>query len=129
MTGTEWIVDAQGCNADTLRSVDALRNLFERMIAALDLKTVGQTLWHQFPGAGGITGLCLLAESHLTIHTFPEIGLLCLNLFCCTPRARWDFESEIERMFSATSVRVREVARVYSPAAERDPVGAAIEAQ
>src|SRR5579863_5197970 len=129
MNGTEWIVDAQECSADTLRSVEALRELFDRMIATLDLRTVGQTLWHQFPGAGGITGLCLLAESHLTCHTFPEMGLLCLNLFCCTPRARWEFESEITRMFSATSVRVREVARVYSAASDVHSACATVEAQ
>ena len=129
MNGTEWIVDARGCSAEALRSQEALRELFATMIAALDLRTVAETQWHQFPGAGGITGLCLLAESHLAVHTFPEHGSLCLNLFCCSPRARWDFESEIARMFSAASIRVRAVAREYSDAADFDPVGAAREAR
>lgn len=123
MNGTEWIVDAQGCGADSLRSLEILRSLFAQIVRELDLRTIGDAHWHQFPGTGGITGLCLLSESHLTCHTFPEFGSLCLNLFCCVPRARWDFETRIAALFDAKSVQVREVNREYSAIGELDPVG------
>jgi len=116
MNGTEWIVDAQGCSADALRSLASLRNLFEQIVEDLGLRTIGETHWHQFPGTGGITGLCLLSESHLTCHTFPEFGSLCLNLFCCLPRRRWDFESQLSVRFLATSTRVSCIEREYSSA-------------
>jgi S-adenosylmethionine decarboxylase len=116
MHGTEWIVDAQGCSAESLRSLEALRNLFAQIIAELDLRTIGETHWHHFPVTGGITGLCLLSESHLTCHTFPEFGSLCLNLFCCVPRAEWEFEQKLSKLFSATAVQVRVVTRDYSEA-------------
>ena len=127
MNGTEWIVDAQGCSAHALRSIEVLNCLFERMISDLDLRAIGETRWHQFPGTGGITGLCLLSESHLACHTFPEFGSLCLNLFCCVPRAPWDFESSLLRLFSARSVRVRAVTREYSALAEFESISAARE--
>lgn len=114
MNGTEWIVDAQGCSAEALRDLPRLRSLFAQIIADLGLRTVGETQWHQFPGGGGITGLCLLSESHLTCHTFPEFGSLCLNLFCCVPRGRWDFESQLANRLLATSVRVSCIERDYS---------------
>jgi S-adenosylmethionine decarboxylase len=113
MNGIEWVVDAHGCSAESLRSAELLRELFERIITGLRLRPVGETQWHQFPNAGGITGLCLLAESHLACHTFPEFGSLCLNLFCCVPRQGWDFEGELTGTFGATSVTVRTVARPY----------------
>ena len=113
MNGVEWVVDAQGCGAESLQNVDLLRTLFHRIVSEMDLRTVGETHWHQFPGTGGVTGLCLLSESHLACHTFPEYGSLCLNLFCCVARQEWNFEKYLTEMFSATSVQVRRVVREY----------------
>jgi S-adenosylmethionine decarboxylase len=132
MNGTEWIVDARGCSAESLRDLPRLRALFAQIVADLGLRTIGETHWHQFPGGGGITGLCLLSESHLTCHTFPEFGSLCLNLFCCVPRRRWDFESELKARFLAISISVSCVEREYSALIEADEtlgVGVAVEKQ
>jgi S-adenosylmethionine decarboxylase len=113
MSGQEWVVDAYGCDAAALADLAKLRALFARMIQELSLRPVGETIWHQFPSTGGITGLCLLAESHLACHTFPEYGSLCLNLFCCKPRPEWEFTAYLEREFAARSVRIRRLERPY----------------
>jgi S-adenosylmethionine decarboxylase len=113
MNGIEWIVEAHGCASASLADLPLLRSLFERIISELNLRPVGETQWHQFPQTGGITGLCLLAESHLACHTFPEFNSLCLNLFCCVPRVEWDFEDALEKMFFASSVTIRSLERPY----------------
>ena len=113
MSGQEWVVDAYGCDAAALADLVKLRALFARMIQELSLRPVGEAVWHQFPLTGGVTGLCLLAESHLACHTFPEYGSLCLNLFCCKPRPEWEFTAYLEREFAARSVRVRRLERPY----------------
>src|SRR5450432_4576046 len=107
MNGIEWVVDAHGCSAESLRSGALLRGLFGRIISSLRLRPVGETQWHEFPNAGGITGLCLLAESHLACHTFPEHGSLCLNLFCCVARPEWNFEAALQQLFSSQTVTIR----------------------
>jgi S-adenosylmethionine decarboxylase len=109
-------VEAHGCDSAALCDVPKLKELFETIIAGLSLRPVGEPSWHQFPGAGGVTGLCLLSESHLACHTFPEYGSICLNLFCCRPRPEWDFESYLQREFDARSVRVRRIDRPYGAA-------------
>jgi S-adenosylmethionine decarboxylase len=113
VNGCEWIVEAHGCDSGLLCEVSRLKALFSAIIADLVLKPVSEAIWHQFPGASGVTGLCLLAESHLACHTFPEYGSLCINLFCCRPRPEWDFEDYLRREFGARSVRVRFIDRPY----------------
>ena len=113
MNGIEWIVEAHGCAPESLTDLSVLASLFQRIISDLKLRPVGETHWHQFPQTGGITGFCLLSESHLACHTFPEFGSVCLNLFCCVPRAEWDFDGNLREVFSASKVTVRNLPRPY----------------
>lgn len=113
MDGCQWIVDAHGCDPVRLADAPALAALFDRMVRELDLRPVAPAQWHVFPAPGGITGVCLLAESHLSVHTFPEHGSLCLDLFCCRPREDWDFALVLAESFAATTVSVRKLARRY----------------
>lgn len=117
MSGSEWVVEAAGCEPDRLRDQAVLQSLFDRLISELELHPVLPPVWHRFPSPGGMTGMVLLAESHMTIHTFPEHGTLCLNLFCCRPRARWDFEERLRSLLSATGVTVRHLERPYGESA------------
>ena len=112
--GTEWVVEAFGCDAARLASIPAMAGLLDAMIASLALRPVAPALWHQFPSPGGVTGLVLLAESHLAVHTFPEHESLCLNLFCCAPRPAWAWEAGLARHVGAQRVMVRWLARGYA---------------
>lgn len=118
MIGIEWIVEAYGCAPERLRDLAALQELFDGIVRALDLHPVGTALWHRFPSSGGVTGVLVLSESHLACHSFPEHGTLCLNLFCCRPRADYDFERSLCDRIDAQTVNVRRLDRPYGAAAD-----------
>lgn len=129
--GQEWVVEAFGCNAEHLASLGVMHLLFEAMIRELALHPVAPPQWHRFPEPGGITGMVMLAESHLTVHTFPEHGSACINLFCCTPRAAWAWAERLRTLLGATEVGVRELVRefVREPARDGPPSRGSLSAQ
>ena len=116
MTGIEWIVEAHGCSPDRLRDLTTLHRLFAQIVADLDLHPCAPAQWHQFPDSGGITGITMLSESHLTCHSFPEYGTLCLNLFCCRARPEWAFARHLADLVGAQQVHVRQLDRPYTRA-------------
>jgi len=91
MQGLHLTADLHGCAVErpAITEPDALRGLCLRAVEAAGLRAVGE-LFHRFealPAHGdslpGITGVVLLAESHLTVHTWPEIGAVTLDVYVC----------------------------------------------
>ena len=113
-TGIEWVVDAAGCDPAALRTVATLEALFAAILDAARLTPVAPATWHQFPHTGGLTGVQVLAESHIACHTFPEHASLCLNVFCCVGRPDWDLEEIVRRSVGAREISVRRIERHYS---------------
>lgn len=67
---------------DLMRDVTALRRLCVDAVHAAGLTAVGE-LFHPFPAPGGITGVVLLVESHLAVHTWPELNAVTLDVYVC----------------------------------------------
>ena len=110
IVGTEWLIEATGCEAERLRDEARLRAVFDSIIADLGLKAI-DSIWHKFPGEGGVTGLVALTESHLACHTYPEHRTATFNLYCCRTRPEWDWEKKLTRSLSATAVRITKMER------------------
>jgi S-adenosylmethionine decarboxylase len=109
--GTEWLVDAHGCRGEALRDLAVVRGLLEKVLLRLELRVVGEGKWHAFPGEGGVTGIYLLTESHLSIHTYPEHGIATLNLYSCRPKSDFPWHDDLARAFGAERVVVRMIER------------------
>ena len=84
--------DLHGCPLahGAMTDIDALRTHCLAAVAAAGLQAVGE-LFHRFPllagrpasAAPGITGVVLLAESHVAVHTWPELGAVTLDVYVC----------------------------------------------
>ena len=84
MQGLHLTADLRGCASElpAMHDPQALRSLCLHGVAAAGLQTVGE-LFHRFPAPGGVTGVVLLAESHLAVHTWPELGAVTLDVYVC----------------------------------------------
>lgn len=109
--GREHIVDALRCRETSLRSRACLESLVQQLIEDVALIPVGQPQWHQFPGHAGVTGLVLLTESHLAVHTFPEYAAATFSLFSCRPHRDWAWAERLEYWIGAGEVTVRTIDR------------------
>lgn len=118
IVGTEWLIEATGCDAERLRDEALLRALFDSVISELGLKAI-DSIWHKFPGEGGVTGLVALTESHLACHTYPEHRTATFNLYCCRTRPEWDWERKLKDSLAAAAVEVTKMER--GDASAEDP--------
>jgi S-adenosylmethionine decarboxylase len=73
--------------------------------------TIVHGISHAFPGAG-LTCVFILTESHAVLHTWPETGMINIDIFSCSTRLRsLDAIDELRRSFGAKRVTVQEIAR------------------
>jgi len=105
------LIEAEGCSANALRDAGVLRAVFSRLVADLNLKTIGEGVWHKFPEEGGVTGLIALTESHLACHTYPEHAIATFNLYCCKNRPEWNWAENLKELIGAKVVTVQKIER------------------
>ena len=110
IVGTEWLVEATGCDSERLRDESLIRSVLAAVMNDLGLISIG-SVWHKFPGEGGVTGMVALTESHLACLTYPEYGTATFNLYCCRTRPEWDWEQELIQLLGAERVDVRKIER------------------
>ncbi|MFV0623305.1 adenosylmethionine decarboxylase [Sphingomonas sp. ac-8] len=112
--GRHVLLDLHGCSGldDLGRVEDALR-----AAAAAAGATLLDVRLHAFGPGQGITGVALLAESHISIHSWPEHGYAAVDIFLCGHRCDPDAAVEIiaDRL-GATGREVRTVPRGYGMA-------------
>lgn len=92
-----FVAIVQGENIDfSLKGIEAKA---EELIEKLNLNVV-ERIAHEFP-VQGITVVYLLSQSHMAIHTWPELNLVHLDLATCDLNAKRE-EEEIESLLAIT---------------------------
>ena len=80
--GTHLLADLSGVAATHLRDCAALESLLRQ--AAIEAGAqILHGHFHSFGQDAGVTGVLLLAESHISIHTWPEAGFAAVDIFMC----------------------------------------------
>ena len=79
--GTHLLLDLKECNAELLDDVDYIRQVVLSAAKEAGATVVGET-FHKFRPIG-VTGIVAIAESHISIHTWPEHSYAAADIFTC----------------------------------------------
>ena len=80
--GNHGLLDLYGCDEAILKDEGRLKTALVAASQAAEA-TILTEHFHTFSGAGGVTGVLLLAESHISIHTWPEHRFAAIDAFIC----------------------------------------------
>ena len=79
--GLHIIADLYGVNGDLIDRVEDIRALLEGAVKYAKLTKISSH-YYQFKPHGA-TGVVLIAESHISIHTWPELGIATVDVYTC----------------------------------------------
>lgn len=108
--GRHILAEIYGCTADMLNNAKIIEQCMVR--AALKAGAeVREVAFHKF-SPQGVSGVVVISESHLTIHTWPELGYAAVDVFTCGDTVNpWDACNYLSEMLKARDMNATEVKR------------------
>lgn len=80
--GKQLLVDMKGCNTEKLKKVEYVSDILYKA-AVKSGATIVSKAFKQFEPYG-VSGVVVIEESHLTIHTWPEHGFISIDYYSCS---------------------------------------------
>jgi S-adenosylmethionine decarboxylase len=112
--GRHLILDLYGCNPEILDNYEQLQQHLETALAlagANILRIFGEKFEPQ-----GVTLLALLAESHASVHTWPELGYAAIDLYTCGDTTQTHKAAEfLKNKLKADNAEEKELVRSTTP--------------
>jgi S-adenosylmethionine decarboxylase len=108
--GDHYLVDLHGCDVEL---IGAAKPTEEALLSAATRcgSTIIEYHFHQF-SPHGVSGVILIAESHISVHTWPETGFVAVDIFTSGQTMKPEVAIKIlEEAFSAERVDVMKVTR------------------
>lgn len=117
--GRHLVLELWGCS--NLNSTSAVEDALLEIVTALNLTLLSMNV-HPF-SPYGVTGVAVVSESHVVIHTWPELGYAAVDVFTCgEQRNPEDAVPVLRRYFAPERVQVIEMTRgVVQDVAGREP--------
>lgn len=108
VAGKHLIVDFWG--AQSLQDIDLIENALKDAASIAGAILLHIHL-HQFSSGGGVTGVALLAESHISIHTWPERDYAAFDVFMCGNAQPEKAVEHLKDVFNPEKVKIKEILR------------------
>ena len=110
--GNHYLVELIGCDAESIKFLEPAKEIFLRAVRESNATYISDG-FHQFEPFG-ISGIVLIAESHMSFHTWPESNYVALDIFTCGEEMDPDIAINVlKEGFRATDIRIKKLTRGY----------------
>lgn len=108
--GRHILAEFYGCPMEILSDQEQIKQYMVK--AALEAGAeIKETIFHQF-SPQGVSGVVVISESHLAIHTWPEYGYAAVDVFTCGQKVDpWVSCNYLKNKFLARNMSAREIER------------------
>jgi len=108
--GRHLLTEFYGCDREILNDPDRIKRIMEEA-AITSGASIVQSVFHLF-NPHGISGVVVIAESHLAIHTWPEYGYSAVDIFTCGEEVDpWRAHHHLKEKLKAGSTSTMELLR------------------
>lgn len=108
--GRHILVEYFGCDRSIINDLETVRSAMLHTAEEIQVTVINEVI-HQF-NPHGISGVVVIAESHLAIHTWPDHGCVSIDIFSCQLDINPDSAIQyLKTVFRAETVSVVEMAR------------------
>jgi len=108
--GRHVLVEMYDCNVTKLNDFELIARMMKDAAVHAGATIVGD-VFHKF-SPHGVSGAVVIAESHLSIHTWPEHNFAALDLFTCGESVDpWKAFNYIQEILEAKNVQTQEIMR------------------
>ncbi|MEN3046255.1 MAG: adenosylmethionine decarboxylase [Candidatus Hydrothermales bacterium] len=108
--GEHYIVEASGCDPEIIGNVEKVQEILVKAAHKANVK-IWAVSFHRFPPQG-VSGVIVISESHISVHTWPEYSYVALDIYTCgehsNPEAAVNFALQ---EFKAENVHISEITR------------------
>jgi S-adenosylmethionine decarboxylase len=108
--GRHILAEIYGCDENILNNQEYIENIMVHSALKAGAE-VREVTFHKFSPIG-VSGVVIISESHLTIHTWPELGYAAVDIFTCGDRINpWDACNYLSEGLKASRMTATEVKR------------------
>lgn len=117
--GRHALVDAYECDPALLNDFEYVKSFLHDVTKRMNL-TIVQSVFHRF-SPQGVSGVIVISESHLSVHTWPEHGYAAFDLYSCDEHTPLDrFPAMLKEGLKANRVEMRKHPRGRLPELETE---------
>jgi S-adenosylmethionine decarboxylase len=113
--GQHLMVDGYGSEQDKLTDINYIYDFLSNYPSEIEMTKIMPPYVFRYSGVRpedwGISGFVLIAESHISIHTFPEKLYLSLDIFSCKEFNGQKAIEDVKRLFSLEKIEIRNLER------------------